>query len=228
MILVCPNCDARYRLADDAIPAQGRKVRCASCQHEWVEPPPAASAPDAPSAAVAPETPPVSHPIPPPPEPEPEPAAEAPPRSGGWLKTLVAIVVGAALTLTAVAIWGGQWGLDLARVIDLPVLRMAAPAASEAPAAEPLAISFTVQIGVLPNGTNLLSVSGEVANPTRERRQVPPMLAVLHDLEGRAVYSWEVSPPVAALDPGKSVSFDTSASNFPSNAANLTLDFRPR
>lgn len=235
MILVCPNCDARYRLADDAIPAQGRRVRCASCQHEWTEPPPRPSAPDPPAAAPA-APPPASAAIPDPisaapepvAEPEPDPVSDAPPRRGAWLKTLVALVLCAALTLTAVAIWGGQFGLDLSRFIDLPALRVATPAAQAKPAVEPLAIAFTVQIGVLPNGTNLLSVSGEVTNPTRVRQSVPPIEAVLHDFEGRSVYSWDVAPPAPALEPGASVAFDTSASNFPSNAMNLTLDFRPR
>lgn len=248
MILVCPNCDARYRLADDAIPAQGRKVRCASCQHEWFETPPAAApaSPDpdaAPAATPAspPATPPATpaaHTVPAPsPEPPPPPAeslpadaelADPPPRRGGWLKTLVALVLGAALALAAVAIWGQQWGLDLGRELDLPTLRAGSPAAAAKPADSPLAISFTVQIGVLPSGTNLLSVSGEVTNPTQARQPVPPIEAVLRDLEGRPVYSWPVAPPAATLAPGASAAFDTSASNFPSNATNLTLAFRPR
>ena len=243
MILVCPNCDARYRIADDAIPAQGRRVRCATCQHEWTEPAPVAAEtapPPAPPAASPPASPAASPPASPPasdavsaplaaaPEPEPEPVIDPPPRRSAWLKTLVALVLGAALTLTAVAIWGAQFGLDLSRFIDLPALRVATPAAAAKPVVEPLAIAFTVQIGVLPNGTNLLSVSGEVTNPTRVRQTVPPIEAVLHDFEGRAVYSWEVAPPAPALEPGASVAFDTSASNFPNDAMNLTLDFRPR
>lgn len=35
MILTCPACSAKYKLADTAIPAQGRKVRCAACGHSW-------------------------------------------------------------------------------------------------------------------------------------------------------------------------------------------------
>ena len=37
MMLVCPACDSRYMVGDDAIPAQGRKVRCANCGHEWFQ-----------------------------------------------------------------------------------------------------------------------------------------------------------------------------------------------
>ena len=35
MILDCPACAARYRLPDDAIPAEGKSVRCAKCLHRW-------------------------------------------------------------------------------------------------------------------------------------------------------------------------------------------------
>jgi predicted Zn finger-like uncharacterized protein len=34
MILQCPNCDTRYELPVD-LPPEGRKVRCAACQHVW-------------------------------------------------------------------------------------------------------------------------------------------------------------------------------------------------
>jgi len=52
MILVCPACDAKFKIPDGAIPASGRKVRCAKCKHSWhavpqqiVKAPPAAPAP---------------------------------------------------------------------------------------------------------------------------------------------------------------------------------------
>lgn len=35
MILVCPSCDAKFKIPDGAIPPGGRKVRCAKCKHSW-------------------------------------------------------------------------------------------------------------------------------------------------------------------------------------------------
>lgn len=35
MILVCPSCDAKFKVPAGAITAEGRKVRCARCQHSW-------------------------------------------------------------------------------------------------------------------------------------------------------------------------------------------------
>lgn len=44
MIAQCPACAKRYRLADEAVPPEGRSVRCAACGHGWtampVPPPP--------------------------------------------------------------------------------------------------------------------------------------------------------------------------------------------
>lgn len=42
MIAQCPACGKRYRLPDDAVPPEGRSVRCAACGHGWTalpEPP---------------------------------------------------------------------------------------------------------------------------------------------------------------------------------------------
>lgn len=44
--IVCPNCQARYQLPDNAIGPEGRKVSCSSCAHKW------RAHPEAPAAAV--------------------------------------------------------------------------------------------------------------------------------------------------------------------------------
>ena len=37
MRLICPNCDAQYEVADDAIPPGGRDVQCSNCGHAWYQ-----------------------------------------------------------------------------------------------------------------------------------------------------------------------------------------------
>jgi len=39
MIVSCPNCATRYNLPPTALGGAGRKVRCAKCGHNWVQPP---------------------------------------------------------------------------------------------------------------------------------------------------------------------------------------------
>lgn len=64
MRLVCPNCEAKYEVPEDAIPETGRDVQCANCGHAWyqmraravpAEPVVAPPAP-APAAVAAPAT----------------------------------------------------------------------------------------------------------------------------------------------------------------------------
>lgn len=43
MIATCPECRKRYRLPDDAVPLEGRSVRCTACGRGWVQRPDGAS-----------------------------------------------------------------------------------------------------------------------------------------------------------------------------------------
>ena len=53
MQIVCPSCATSYQIAEMAVGASGRSVRCARCQNVWhVEPPPAASPADRASTAA--------------------------------------------------------------------------------------------------------------------------------------------------------------------------------
>lgn len=60
MRLVCPNCEAKYEVPEDAIPETGRDVQCANCGHAWYQmrsraaAEPAAAPAPAPVAAPAP------------------------------------------------------------------------------------------------------------------------------------------------------------------------------
>lgn len=78
MRLVCPNCEAKYEVPEDAIPETGRDVQCANCGHAWYQMR-ARAAETAPVAAAVP--PPVPEPVAAPervaaPEAAPEPVAE--------------------------------------------------------------------------------------------------------------------------------------------------------
>jgi predicted Zn finger-like uncharacterized protein len=39
MILTCPSCGTQYVVKDNAIPPEGRQVRCAACKHSWHQDP---------------------------------------------------------------------------------------------------------------------------------------------------------------------------------------------
>ncbi len=87
MLLVCPECRARYVVPDSAIGANGRQVRCANCRHSWfqagMELPPAPPAPAIVAPPVAPARQEDS-------APSPSAAAEAVPTAPGGSDTAVA------------------------------------------------------------------------------------------------------------------------------------------
>ena len=62
MILTCPACAKRYRVADTAVPPEGRSVRCAACGESWFQPGAVGEVATAPATLV---------PLPPPPPPPP-------------------------------------------------------------------------------------------------------------------------------------------------------------
>jgi predicted Zn finger-like uncharacterized protein len=218
MILTCPECGARYRLADNAIPPAGRAVRCASCQHSWFEaapaPPELPAAPSEPPAPVIAPT--VTAPIPrpaPPPEPVPE-AAE--PRSSHWLWTLAAIVAGLVLTVLAASVWR----------TDLEALGVPLPMTGKAVATpSPLLIGATVQLRVLPSGANFMAVTGTITNPTKVDQPVVPMAADVLNAQGKILYSWTIPAPLAVLPAGRSVGFDSAANDIPPSAVSLSVHF---
>ena len=69
MRLVCPNCEAKYEVPEDAIPETGRDVQCANCGHAWFQMRPRAAVAETVAAPVVPPAPVVESE----PEPEPEP-----------------------------------------------------------------------------------------------------------------------------------------------------------
>lgn len=86
MRVICPNCDAQYEVAEDAIPAEGRDVQCSNCGHAWFQPHPVIEAeteepepPFGPAPATMTPAPGPDDLPEPEPEPEPEPAPPVPP-----------------------------------------------------------------------------------------------------------------------------------------------------
>jgi len=67
MIITCPECSTRYRVADNSIGADGRTVKCARCGHRWHQdasaPEPAPAAPEPAPAEAAPAPEPTAEPV---------------------------------------------------------------------------------------------------------------------------------------------------------------------
>lgn len=131
MIINCPSCSARFRVAAPTLGGAGRSVRCSRCSYVWHQAP----LPEEEPAPLPPEPPPapeeraqeerVEDPgYPPPPlpreiPPRALPELEAPPRKRGWLLGWLLL-----LLVVAALIGGGWYGRD--RLVEaVPELRKA-------------------------------------------------------------------------------------------------------
>lgn len=77
----------------------------------------------------------------------------------------------------------------------------------------------------LESGNELLTVYGRVANQGEAPQRVPPIKAELVDAQGRVVYAWSISAPVAELGPGRSTTFNSAVVDVPRGAKRLRLNF---
>lgn len=243
MIVTCPNCGARYRLSPEVV-AKGARLKCAACEHRWVaevqaepgeSPAIVAPAPEqsAPLAAVAPLPPPVADVL----EPVENPVDAAGPvtaiDSGADygddpgeaearshpVRTLVAIILGLALAVTATGLWVGRIDApgDLARI---PVV--GETLANLLPSGPALKITVAGVATPLPSGNQVLEVTGTITNPGTRTARIPLLKASLVGPTG-TVRRWTISPSVAELAPGASATFSSTVMGFPPEARTLAV-----
>lgn len=212
MIVVCPNCGARYQLAD-GVSVVGKRMRCADCEHRWVV--------EAVAEAVVPEPEPAPVVVA---EPEPEPVTsdepEDEPKRWGWVVAALAGVLVLATGFVAA-------GVALERIDPARVPVVGGVMAGLRPGPSVLVIEATGRLTPLPNGVLLLEVSGAVTNGGREAVDVRALKATLEGADrkgaGNVARRWTIVLPVARLAAGESAKFSSTLTDVPGGATRLRL-----
>ncbi|MEY3703649.1 MAG: hypothetical protein RLZZ561_1269 [Pseudomonadota bacterium] len=237
MILTCPACETRYLIADGAIPAAGRQVRCASCKHSWFQPGPEESQRQAEELPLPPPTPPEAAIAPAPSMAasriEAEGAgsigAEVPPEDADprprWRLHIPPIWRWALIgLLTLIAL--GLIGVGIVRYMGLePQIEalIAQPRTTDSQLL--LEVVRQPERRILESGNELFAISGRIVNPTSEEQKIPDIRAELRNEKGQLVYGWTITPPQRTLEARGSVEFNAAEVNVPRNAQRLTISF---
>lgn len=254
MILSCPSCSARFRIDADQLGVAGRKVRCAKCGHVWHATPDqdeegeatesgAASGPEAEPAGAPPaEADDDDLPEGPPPfesfeemrekvagerrarsRARAREAAKGKPRRG-WLRPLLGWLV---LLAAVGGILAGAWYARYSIVGTFPTAARLYDMAgvSVSPVAPGLSIRDVQPARRTQDGDTVLVVTGRVVNETQATQPVPALRVTLKGADGSVLGNWRVAAKSAAVPPGGSTAFETSRTNPPAGASEITVRF---
>ena len=255
MLIVCPSCASRYELDGAKLGAEGRKVRCASCQTLWhVAPEPEmpavpspeemqallneeleqAAAIEAQVSAVADTMAEGSGTIEGGDEsaaPAPRKAVGRPPRKGhgkkgkGKASPSRAIAAAAALSLIGVGLLG---------VLVMQRDRAARVAPQLAGIFEKLGLPVNVRgltLGAVESGLvedaagRFLIVEGDVTNIAKSNTRVPAIEVAVQDGAGQTLYSWKTDPPRPELEPAELMRFRARLAAPPATGQTVLVRF---
>lgn len=210
MILTCPACATRYLTDPALLGATGRVVRCAKCQHSWMQPPPA-DMPQRLDVPIPPRmTPPGIH------SGLPARLTEKRPVRLGWfvfLFLLIAVLAGAAYLFRQQIVEQVPQVAGLFEIFDGESLGAGLEFSN---------ISFVRR---QMEGQDAIVIEGQIFNTTPDTRTVPTLKATLRNEQGQWLRDWTFSLGQATLEPGETARFKTTTTNPPEATKKLLVTF---
>lgn len=211
MILTCPACSTRYLTDPALLGASGRVVRCAKCQHSWMQTPPA----DMPQR--------LDVPIPPRMTPPPGTHAGLParvtekrPARLGWFLfafLLIGVAVGALYLFRQPIVAAVPQTAALYDWLNPP------------PPGAGLEFSNIKFVRRQVEGQDAIVIEGDIFNTTPDVQAVPALKATLRNDQGQWLRDWTFSFSQPTLEPGETASFQTMTTDPPEATKKLLVTF---
>lgn len=249
MILSCPSCGARFKIAAEKLGSTGRTVRCSKCSHKWHAAPAEEDA--APTEAAAespqqpdPETPPNAdemlsqHSTASPASDDGVQAFEESLRAGRYRpfdepetetrRSSRGMVIGwLLLVLVLVGAAAGLWQFRTQVVAQVPqAAQLYRLAGIEVPVAGAgLELRDVTRTRRLVDGQSLLVIEGRIANTSEAEQEVPNLRVALYDAAGDEVAAWTFQAAQRTIPAGGETSFSTRQEDPPSTAREFALTF---
>lgn len=219
MQLTCPECSVKYNVADGAIPANGRIVRCAACGHSWKQMPMGSLASKSDLSLEGNKSN-LNNGLRSRPKPEPQPMAE--PHAQMRQRVHNKIALGNRLAA------GVPW--SIAALVAISACLTAIGYRTDIVRAWPKSASAFAMIGQPANlyGVDIhgvqaragidikgprVIVDGVLTSVSRRPEPVAYLKVSLIDAKGVEKLSWMVDPGITVLQPGKSHKFQSTRSN---------------
>ena len=230
MILTCPACATSYFIPDDAVGANGRKVRCKSCGEVW-----RATSDEPLELSVAPEPRVIATPEP---DPTPEPAslAETPaPELPTAFRARAEQQRRLRRAATHGVVWAGLASVFVGLIVSAFLFRVemveAFPRAAAAYAAvgapvNPIGLDFEAMTAKeAPDHPGMVLVSGALRNVRDAEIVAPPVRVALLDEHGAEVGFRIVTIDAAPVLPGKVQGFAVMIPDPGGHAADIGVNF---
>ncbi|HHG89683.1 MAG TPA: hypothetical protein ENJ90_04270 [Devosia sp.] len=254
MLIICPNCQARYEVASQTIGNAGRKVQCANCHKNWkAVPEPENPMPDKmfsdeeeraldaafhaeegkdlnDGAGLQSETGGSEKNLPPDESSRLEEQRRAMERRQHLLtRSLPRARMRRLTTMVAgvllILVLGSSVVLRERIVVALPELAGLYEAVGLKVNVVGLEFREVRTIKSLRDGAVVMTVSALIENVSGRQVAVPPVLVSLMDERGEPLYEWSVSSKVSAMGLGEWIEFETELTAPPEGAVGIRLGF---